>query len=114
MADPSDFKRGEIVGAPIAGASETKTVELVVEARSTVSEVMTVFEKEGKTSLLKQNSERKRELSDRDRWTHTRIVRKNHKNTRWNDKIVALKKTTLQLYFKTFIEKINSGNLMML
>ena len=31
----------------------------------------------------------------------------------WNDKIVILKKTTLQLYFKTFIEKINSGNLIM-
>ena len=26
-----------------------------------------------------------------------------------NDKIVVLKKTRLQLYFKTFIEKINSG-----
>ena len=26
-------------------------------------------------------------------------------------KIIVLKKTTLQLYFKTFIEKINSGNL---
>ena len=25
--------------------------------------------------------------------------------TGWNDKIVVLKKTTLQLYFKTFIEK---------
>ena len=36
-----------------------------------------------------------------------------HLNTRWNDKIVVLKKTTLQLYFKTFIEKINSGNLIM-
>ena len=31
-------------------------------------------------------------------------------NTGWNDKIVVLKKTTLQLYF---IEKINSGNLIM-
>ena len=31
--------------------------------------------------------------------------------TGWNDKIVVRKKTTLQLYFKTFIEKINSGNL---
>ena len=30
-----------------------------------------------------------------------------------NAKIVVLKKTTLQLYFKTFIEKINSGNLIM-
>ena len=33
--------------------------------------------------------------------------------TRWNDKIVVLKKTTLQLYFKTFIEKINLANLIM-
>ena len=33
--------------------------------------------------------------------------------TGWNDEIV-LKKTTLQLYFKTFIEKINSANLIML
>ena len=34
-------------------------------------------------------------------------------STGWNNKIVILKKTTLQLYFKTFIEKINSGNLIM-
>ena len=33
--------------------------------------------------------------------------------TGWNDKMIVLKKTTLQLYFKTFIEKINSGNLIM-
>ena len=33
--------------------------------------------------------------------------------TKWNDKIVVLKKTTLQLYFKTFIEKISSANLIM-
>ena len=32
--------------------------------------------------------------------------------TGWDDKIVDLK-TTLQLYFKTFIENINSGNLIM-
>ena len=32
-------------------------------------------------------------------------------STGWNDKIVVLKKTTLQLYFKTFIQKINSANL---
>ena len=31
----------------------------------------------------------------------------------WNNKIVVLKKTTQQLYFKTFIEKINSGKLIM-
>ena len=30
--------------------------------------------------------------------------------TGWNDKMFVLKKTTLQLYIETFIEKINSGN----
>ena len=29
----------------------------------------------------------------------------------WNDKIGVLEKTTQQVYFKTFIEKVNSGNL---
>ena len=31
----------------------------------------------------------------------------------WDDKIAVLTKTTLQLYFKTFIENINSGKLIM-
>ena len=34
-------------------------------------------------------------------------------NTGWNDKIIVLKETTQQLYFKAFIEKIYSGNLIM-
>ena len=34
-------------------------------------------------------------------------------DTGWKAKIVVLKETTLQLYLKTFIEKINSGNLIM-
>ena len=33
--------------------------------------------------------------------------------TGWNDKIVVLKKKTQQLYFNTFIEKINSRYLIM-
>ena len=36
-----------------------------------------------------------------------------HDVTGWNGKIVVLKKTTLEFYFKTFIEKTNSGNLIM-
>ena len=42
---------------------------------------MTAFEKEGKTSSLKQNSRRKEKLFDRDHRILTRIVRKDHKNT---------------------------------
>ena len=42
MADLSDFKRGQTVGARMAGANVTKTTELFV------SKVMTAFEKEGK------------------------------------------------------------------
>ena len=45
--------------------------------------------------------------------THTHTHTHTHTYTGWNDKIVVLRKTTLQLYFKTFIEKINSGNLIM-
>ena len=42
---------------------------------------MTTFEKERKTSTWKQNSGSKRKLSNRDRRTLTRIVKKEHKNT---------------------------------
>ena len=41
-------------------------------------------------------------------FAHSEVV-----TTGWNDKIVVLKKTTLQVYFKTVIEKILSGNLIM-
>ena len=46
MADLSDFKRGQISGASKAG---TNVTELCGVARSTVSKVMTTFEKEVKT-----------------------------------------------------------------
>ena len=64
----------------MAGASVTKNAELFGVANSSVSKVMRAFEIEGKTSP-KQNSGKKRKLSDRDRRTLTWIVSKDHKNT---------------------------------
>ena len=79
MADLSDFKRSQIIGACVARASVTKTTELFGVAISNVSKVMTAFEKEGKTFSRNENLGKKRKLSDRDRRTLAKIVRKNHK-----------------------------------
>ena len=81
MADLSEFKRGQIVGAYMAGTSVIKIAELFGVGKCIVLKVMTVFEEEGKTSSLKQNSGRKRKLSDRDHRTLRWIVRKDYKNT---------------------------------
>ena len=61
--------------------SVTKNTELFGVTTSTLSKVMTAFEKEGETSSLKQNSGRKRKLSDRHPRILTWIVWKDHKNT---------------------------------
>ena len=81
MADLLDFKRSQIIGVRMLGASVTKIAELFDVARSTVSKVMKAFEKEGKTSTLKQNYGKKGKLSDRDHRILMWIVRKDHKNT---------------------------------
>ena len=40
MRDLSDFEKGQIVGARMAGASLTKTAELLVFSRATISRTM--------------------------------------------------------------------------
>ena len=81
MADLSDFQRGQIVGARMAGASVTETARMLDVSRGTVSKVMTAFEREGKTSSAKHRSGRKLKLSERDRRTLNGIVREDRKTT---------------------------------
>ena len=50
MADLSDFKRGQVVGACMAGAG---VAELFGVARSTISKVMTAFLERRKNLLSK-------------------------------------------------------------
>ena len=80
MGDFSDFQRGQIVGARLAGASVTKTAALLGVSRAAVSKVMMTYTNHGRTSA-KRNSGRKPNLSERDRRRLKRIVAINNRST---------------------------------
>ena len=56
MRDLSDFQRGQIVGACLAGASLTKTATLLGVSSAAVSKVMMAYINHGKTSSAKRDS----------------------------------------------------------
>jgi predicted transcriptional regulator len=76
MGDLSDFRRGQIIGARLAGVSVTKTATLLGLSGAAVSKVMAVYTNHGKTSSAKRNSGRKPKLSETDRLTLKRTVSK--------------------------------------
>ena len=65
----------------LAGASVTKTANLLGVSRAAVSKVMVAYTNHGKTSSAKKNRGRKPKLSDRDCQTLTRNMSKNHRTT---------------------------------
>jgi hypothetical protein len=69
MGDLSDFERGQIVGACLAGASVTKPSTLLDVLRATVSKVMLAHTNYGKTTSAQRNSGRKSTLTERDSCT---------------------------------------------
>jgi transposase len=81
MGDLSNFERGQIICALLAGASVTKTATLLGVSRATVYKVMPACTNYGKTISTKGNSERKANLAERDRRTLRKIVSKNHRTT---------------------------------
>ena len=56
MADLSNFKRGQLVGARMVGASVTQITKIFGVSRGTVSKVIIASEKEKKTSSAKHQS----------------------------------------------------------
>jgi transposase len=81
MGDLSDFERGQIVRARLAGAFVIKTAILLGVSRATVSKVMSAYTNHGKTTSAKRNSGRKSTLTERDRRTFRRTVSKNQRTT---------------------------------
>ena len=52
----SDFQRGQIVGACLAGTSVTKQATSLGVSRAAVAKVMVAYTNHGKTSSAKRNS----------------------------------------------------------
>ncbi|GFT90799.1 transposable element Tcb1 transposase [Trichonephila clavipes] len=81
MTDLSEFEKGMIVGMRWTGCSVTETAIYLGRARSTVSAVMTAYNKCGNVTFGKHNSGRKRKLTDRDKRVLTRIVARKRKQS---------------------------------
>jgi predicted transcriptional regulator len=77
--DLSDFERGQIVGALLAGASVSKTAALLGVSRATDSKVMSAYTNHEKTTSVKRNSGLKSTLTERDHRTLRRTVSRKHR-----------------------------------
>jgi hypothetical protein len=81
MGDLSDFQKGQVIGARLAGAYVTKTVTVLGVSIAAVPIVMTAYTNFRKTSSATRTTDRKPKLIERDRRTLKRIVSKNDRTT---------------------------------
>jgi hypothetical protein len=79
MGHLSDFVGRQIVGARSAGASVTKSGTLLDVPRPAVSNVMSIYTNNGKTTPAKRSSGRKSTLTETDRRIFKRFVSKNYR-----------------------------------
>jgi hypothetical protein len=81
MGDLSDFERGHIVGARLAGAChKKKNCQIISVPRATVPKVTLTYTNHGKTTSTKRKSVRKSTLTERDCRT-LMIVSEKHETT---------------------------------
>jgi transposase len=91
MGDLSEFERGQVVGARLAGESVTKIDTLLGVSRATVSEVMSAYTDHGKTESAKRNSGQKSTLTERDHRTQRMIIsKKSHDYRSTSDRTAEL------------------------
>jgi predicted transcriptional regulator len=81
MWELSHFRKRQIVGACLAGASLTIRSTLLGVSRAAVSKVLKTYTNHGKTTSAKRNSGRKTKPSEGFRRTLKRNVSKNHRTT---------------------------------
>jgi transposase len=80
VGDLSNFERGQIVDAQLAGASVTKTATILGIPGATVSKVTSAYTNHGKATSAKKSSGQKSTLTERDHCTLRRTLLKNHSN----------------------------------
>jgi len=66
MGDLSDFQKGRIVSACLAGTSVNKMSTLLGVSKAGVSKAITAYTNHRKTSSAKRNSDHKPKLNERD------------------------------------------------
>ena len=120
MRDLTEFEKGQIVGAGIAGAWVAKTAERLGFSRATISRPMAELKKYTKTSRNRSNSGLTFNFFDRARSALRRSVERKHRTTaakvtaELNQHLnspVSVKTARRELIKPNIMEKPPSGNL---